>query len=354
MSSDYFINGLISWYEREHRLLPWRESSDPYQIWLSEIMLQQTQVRQALPYYHAFTEAFPDIHSLAGAADDTVLRLWQGLGYYSRARNMHQCAKIVVKNYSGVFPDTYQELLKLPGIGKYTAAAIASIAFNEAVPVVDGNVYRVLSRLLGIFDDISSPQTFNTFFEISKKYISKNSPGIYNQALMELGALICSPRNPNCQQCPLASACYANLHQKQHELPVKTKKVVVKNRFLEYMVLEDAGRLALEKRTNGDIWEGLYDFPLIEQAETVSIEETIQDFLKKWPKLQPFIFQNVSKPYKHKLTHRVLHARFFYLKNSNENPPQTPDLPFNFYTIGEIQNMPKSKLVQDYLNDHIF
>ncbi|WP_375579469.1 A/G-specific adenine glycosylase [Marivirga tractuosa] len=242
-----FSNSLINWYKNNKRDLPWRNTTDPYKIWLSEIILQQTRVNQGLPYYNKFVSQYPKVLDLAKAPEDEVMRLWQGLGYYSRARNLHECAKSVVKDYNSEFPKAYNELLKLKGVGKYTAAAIASFAFEQAVPVVDGNVFRVLARYFDVSDDISQPKTFTKFFNIAKELIPDDYAASFNQAMMELGATICTPKKPDCENCPLSQECEARIHHKQSELPVKMKKIKIKNRYLYYLIWQHEEKLAMKK-----------------------------------------------------------------------------------------------------------
>ena len=261
---DLFANKLISWYQDNQRDLPWRHTRDPYKIWLSEVILQQTRVSQGLPYYQSFVAHFPEVFDLANATEQQVLRLWQGLGYYSRGRNLLKCARMVVEELDGKFPNNYMQLLELPGIGEYTAAAIASIAFKEAVPVVDGNVFRVVSRVLGISDDIAVASSRKVFFNYSKQLMMDAPPDLYNQAVMEFGALHCTPKQPKCDSCPLSLTCYAFQNSRQHQFPVKSKKVKVRNRDFYYLVIKSGASYLLNKRASGDIWQGLYDFYLIE------------------------------------------------------------------------------------------
>ncbi|EIM77673.1 A/G-specific adenine glycosylase [Nitritalea halalkaliphila LW7] len=247
--------------------MPWRNTRSPYFIWLSEVILQQTRVAQGLPYFEKFVAAFPDVFALAAAPEDEVLRLWQGLGYYSRARNLHRCAQEVVEKHHGEFPATAAALRRLPGIGPYTAAAIASFAFGEAAPVVDGNVYRVLARYLGIQEDISRPSTYKVFEQAARELMQGTDPGLFNQAIMEFGSLQCSPKDPGCMHCPLQAACYAFQHGQVTALPVKSGKVKVRERFFYYSFIRCAGQVLLSKRGAGDIWEGLYELPLREMEE---------------------------------------------------------------------------------------
>jgi A/G-specific adenine glycosylase len=340
-----FSENLIRWYFTNKRELPWRETKDPYKIWLSEVILQQTRVAQGLPYYEKFVEQYPSIELLANADEKDVLRLWQGLGYYSRARNMHATAKIVVQDFGGKFPNTYEGLLKLKGIGPYTAAAIASFAFNEKVAVVDGNVYRVLARVFGVETDISSHEAKKIFSELANELISDESPSIYNQAIMEFGATHCMPANPACMFCVFHYDCVANATGRQNVLPIKTKKVKVKNRFFNYFVIEKDNQFLMNQRTEKDIWSGLYDFYLVESKDKLAELDVIEnDFLQKI--LSKSIIKNVSENFKHILTHQRIEAKFWHLVlnhdvNVNDN--------YRFYTLQEIEALPKPILIEKYL-----
>lgn len=260
-----FAKRLTDWYLQNKRDLPWRETVDPYKIWLSEIMLQQTRVSQGMPYYFAFTEAFPTVFDLANADEQQVLKLWQGLGYYSRARNLHATAKTIAFDYAGNFPESYKELLHLKGVGNYTAAAIASFSRGEAVPVVDGNVFRVLARYFDVETDIASPKAKKEFAALAFELMPKDNPAIFNQAIMEFGALQCVPKNPDCALCPMNDSCLALQKGKVDKLPVKLKKQKVTNRYFNYLVYRDNKRnTLLRKREGKGIWQNLYEFPLIE------------------------------------------------------------------------------------------
>ena len=243
------------WYNKNKRNLPWRETSNPYNIWLSEIILQQTRVEQGLPYYYKFIESYQTITDFANANLNDILKLWQGLGYYSRARNMHIAAQYIRDNNKGEFPDNYNELVKLKGIGPYTAAAIASFAFNEKKAVVDGNVYRVIARFDGIYTDINSTIGKHEFAKIADELLDINNPAIHNQAMMELGAMVCKPQNPDCENCPISNNCFAFLNNEQKNLPVKIKKVKVKTRFFNYLIFDYYGNTYLNQRGANDIWQ---------------------------------------------------------------------------------------------------
>ena len=354
MTKDFFNSQILDWYSRNMRDLPWRKSRNPYQIWLSEIILQQTRVNQGLPYYLKFVETYPTVHDLANADEREVLRVWQGLGYYSRARNLHKCAKIISENHNGNFPNTYNELLKLPGIGNYTAAAIASIAFGEKVAVVDGNVYRVLSRIYGIDDDISSGKGQKVFQEKANELISENQPDEFNQALMEFGALQCVPKNPDCIICPFSADCFAKESNMQADLPVKIKKVKVRKRYFHYIAFEAEGKLALKERSDSDIWRGLYDFHLIESDQKQDWDALSGADLIKSIKSQVVAIDE-SPEYKHILTHQRIFATFYTVKlKTNADIKVLTDCDLGFYNLDEVLELPKPVLVSTYLNETFF
>ncbi|MBK6829719.1 MAG: A/G-specific adenine glycosylase [Flavobacteriales bacterium] len=264
MSRAWFTKALLPWYAEHKRPLPWRETRDPYRIWLSEVILQQTRVEQGREYWHRFVETYPTVAELAAATEDQVLRLWQGLGYYSRARNLRTAAKQVVEEHMGGFPDSYEGLKGLKGVGEYTAAAIGSIAFGLVEPVVDGNVYRVLARVFGIDTPIDSTAGRKQFRELAAALIDHEQPGEHNQAVMELGATVCTPLKPTCGECPLARKCIARATDRIDKLPVKTGKTKVRTRHFNYLHIERGDKTFLRKRTGKDIWHGLYELPLIE------------------------------------------------------------------------------------------
>jgi len=310
-----FSEIIVKWYGENKRDLPWRGTVDAYKIWLSEIILQQTRVNQGMPYYYKFTERYDTITSLANAPEDEIMKLWQGLGYYSRARNMHAAAKMVAGQYNGIFPGTYKEILQLKGIGKYTAAAIASLAFNEAVPVVDGNVYRVLSRCFGIDEPIDTGKGQKAFYELAEQLIDHSRPGIYNQAVMEFGALYCKPQNPDCASCVLNGICIAFKQKKVAQLPVKAKKVQVKKRFFNYIYFDKPGDTFIQKRTGKDIWINLYELPLIETREPVSDKNVLamHEGFKNLVAGQNIKFIKNAYRQVHKLTHRDIEAVFWHV-----------------------------------------
>ena len=312
-----FSKNLIQWYLQNKRDLPWRNISDPYTIWLSEIMLQQTRVAQGLPYYLRFIDAFPSVFDLANASEEEVLKLWQGLGYYSRARNLHKTAKQVAFELNGEFPKTYTELLQLKGVGEYTAAAIASFAYNEVVPVVDGNVFRVLSRYFDIETDISLATTKKEFIALAAALIPNYNPALFNQAIMEFGALQCVPKNPDCSSCIFNDSCLALQKKKVALLPVKSKKTKITHRHFNYLVFSDEKKNTLiNKRTLKGIWHNLYEFPLIE-TEKLEDEITVFEMIKN----QVFVKNTIQhiqlynpESIVHKLSHQHLYIKFWKIK----------------------------------------
>jgi A/G-specific adenine glycosylase len=309
-----FSNSLTLWYLQNKRDLPWRNTTDPYQIWLSEIMLQQTRVAQGLPYFLNFIDKFPTVFDLANATEEAVLKNWQGLGYYSRARNLHATAKYIAFDCNGKFPNTFSELIKLKGIGDYTAAAIASFSFNEVVPVVDGNVYRVLSRYFGIDTDITSNPAKKEFFDLASELISKKNPALFNQSIMEFGALQCVPKNPDCSVCVFNTSCIALQKKKINQLPVKLKKTKVTKRFLNYIIIADEDQKTIvQKRTEKGIWQNLYEFPFIETDKEEGfdvINFEIQHKVFKENKILSVEEIN-EKSILHKLSHQHLQIKFW-------------------------------------------
>jgi A/G-specific adenine glycosylase len=304
-----FAQQILSWYECNRRKLPWRGSRDPYRIWLSEVILQQTRVDQGRDYYVRFIEFFPTVYDLARASEQMVLNLWQGLGYYSRARNMHAAAHQILENYGGEFPDSYEELLKLKGVGEYTAAAIASIAFGEPVPVVDGNVKRLFSRMHGLED--TGGKLYNEVKEMMKGSIDPLRAGDFNQAVMEFGALQCVPKNPQCENCIFNTSCHAYRHGMVERLPAREARKAPRKRFFSYLVIRpDEDSVIMKKRNDKDIWENLYEFPLIESDRAMENKELLREpDLLKWFGAGTAI-EKSSKTYKHQLSHQTIFARF--------------------------------------------
>jgi A/G-specific adenine glycosylase len=303
---------LITWYKKHKRDLPWRNINDPYKIWLSEIILQQTQVIQGLNYYIKFTETFPTVIDLANAPEDKVMRLWQGLGYYSRARNLHAAAKTIKINHKGKFPNTYESIKELKGVGDYTAAAISSFAFGLPHAVVDGNVYRVLSRLFNIDTPINSTKGKKDFQFLADELLNKKQPALHNSAIMEFGALWCKPKNPKCEDCPLQEHCLAFSNNTVALLPVKDKKIKIKNRYLHYFIFNYKNNVYVQKRTEKDIWQNLYEFYLIETSEPTSAEQLLKNKTLK-ALVNDYKVVSVVPTKKHILSHQHLYATFYEL-----------------------------------------
>lgn len=347
MEARYFSSKIVEWYNLHKRSLPWRNTKDPYKIWLSEIMLQQTRVRQGLPYYKKFVSEFPTVHALAAAPLQNVLRLWQGLGYYTRARNLHACAKEVVHKYNGKFPNTVEELKSLPGIGDYTAAAIASISFNKPVAVVDGNVFRVLARVFGCETPINRPEGKKYFSSLANTLINNDQPASYNQAVMEFGALHCTPKNPQCTECVFKSGCMAFNHDLQAVLPVKIQNKKNRRRHFNYFVVKKGNSLLLNHRNGKDIWHGLYDFYLIETGRSVKPETLLQKdaFLKTLT----FTSVTTSTLYKHILSHQTIFSKMTLVELS-ERPSSLPKS-LKFYSFKKIPDLPKPVLISRFLHD---
>lgn len=293
---SFFSNEIISWYEKNARMLPWRETNNAYLIWLSEIILQQTRVAQGLPYYTKFVQHFPDLESFANADENDILTLWQGLGYYSRARNMHKCAQVIQSEHNGVFPSSYIQLLKLPGIGPYTAAAIASFAFQESVAVVDGNVIRLVSRYLGIQEAVNEKSTLQKINNFVQREIKGEKPNLFNQSIMEMGSLICTPKLTKCNECCLALNCLALKQNKVKEIPFKSTKTKVRKRYFNYFIVED--QLHLNQRTGKGIWQNLYEFPMLESNRSENKRNAI-----------------LVDTFNHQLSHQRIEAKLWIVNN---------------------------------------
>lgn len=342
---------LFNWYAQNRRDLPWRNNPSPYQVWISEVILQQTRVSQGLDYYLRFIEKWPDVEALAQASEKDVLKMWQGLGYYSRARNLLQCAKQVVAQFGGSFPTDYEQLKQLKGIGEYTAAAIASIAFNLPCAVVDGNVYRVLSRLFDIDTPININEGQKLFAQLANELLNHEQPALHNQAMMEFGALQCTPKNPNCLLCPMQAQCLAFERQTVMQRPVKLAKTKVTTLYLNYLVLKWEDKICLHKRSDKGIWRNLYDFPCIESKEPMSVEEVLSSReLRQLIGNVQFAVSKTSPTFTHKLTHRTLLAQFIEIKLSQEMPPiETKDI--FLARERELENYPIPRLIDLYLNN---
>ena len=348
---DFIHDTLINWFAENRRDLPWRHNPTPYQVWLSEIILQQTRVNQGWDYYLRFVEKWPTVNDLANATEEEVLKMWQGLGYYSRARNLHQCAKQIVEQYGGQFPADFEKLKQLKGIGDYTAAAIASIAFDLPHAVVDGNVYRVLSRLFDIDTPININEGQTVFAKIADDLLNREQPGLHNQAMMEFGALQCTPKNPNCLLCPLQAQCLAFANQTVMQRPVKLQKLKVTTRHFNYLVFRIEGNVYLHKRSGNDIWKNLYDFPCIESENPMTVEEVIAS--EKFQQLienKSFTIIKTSPTFTHKLTHRTIIAQFIEIKLEEKLLRiETNDLFLARET--DLGNFPIPRLIDLYLNN---
>jgi len=313
-----FARSIISWYKSNKRELPWRETNDPYKIWISEVILQQTRIAQGLSYYNKFIEQFPDVGSLANAHEQTVLKVWQGLGYYSRARNLQYAAKQVMNQFGGKMPKNREDLLQLKGVGPYTSAAIASISYGLSHAAIDGNAYRVLSRCFNIKTPIDISIGQKEFELLGNELMVNAPPADFNQAVMELGALVCSPTSPLCNECPLFSLCQARENRSIHLFPIKSKKTILRKRYLNYLVIYDKNNVALTKRNKKDIWQGLYEFPLLESKKLLSTMEITKELADRDLCFETEVSQ--GNDLKHLLTHQELYVRFFYLKLPSETP----------------------------------
>jgi A/G-specific adenine glycosylase len=352
-SPSFLAQALLAWYPRHRRDLPWRHTRDPYAIWLSEVILQQTRVAQGLPYYLDFLTSYPTVHDLAAAPEQEVLRHWQGLGYYSRARNMHHTAQQVVSEFGGQFPSTYAGLRQLKGVGPYTAAAIASFAFDEAVAVLDGNVFRVLARVFGLHSDIAAPSSRKEFQALADQHLPPAHAAEFNQAVMEFGALQCTPAKPDCLFCPLQSQCWAFQHGQVALLPVKSKAKASRTRYFHYLVLRHGEQLYLKERLAGDIWQGLYDFAL---AETDSADLPAAEVLRHVEALggqydATHVAEDLPAPtLRHVLSHQKLEARFHAVPLAAPLPETAlRDTGLRAYSATQIEALPKPVLISNYL-----
>lgn len=346
--NDPFIKqfrfSLLAWYEEKARVLPWRNTQDPYLIWISEIILQQTRVVQGLDYYQRFIQRFPDIATLAQADEQEVLKYWQGLGYYSRARNLHASAKIIVERFGGVFPTLYREVITLKGIGEYTAAAICSFAYNAPYAVIDGNVYRFLSRFFAIDLPIDSGEGKKTFASLASTLLHPQYPALHNQAMMEVGATLCTPARPNCAECPFADQCKARAEKKQDKYPVKRTKTKVSDRYFHYFFIRWGDQIYLHKRTDKDIWQNLYEFPLVEAADA---QERPDKAVAQWLQVDESDLTLVPTfTLRHVLSHCIIHASFYELTLTS-TPPNT--IPGEAVSLDRLTDYPISRLIQLYL-----
>jgi A/G-specific adenine glycosylase len=351
-----FSEILLGWYSKNKRDLPWRQTRDPYKIWLSEIIMQQTRVEQGLSYYLKFVKKYPEIKSLANAKEEDVLRLWQGLGYYSRARNLHNTANSIVKDFNGQFPETYSGLIKLKGIGEYTAAAIVSLAYNQVYPVADGNVIRFLSRYFGIKTPVNSEQGKKEILGLAGNLIDTKLPGEFNQAIMEFGALYCKPKYPDCKDCVFNSECLAFKQNFIDVIPVKIRRTSRKKRYFHYLVITGRNNsIYLKQRTENDIWRNLYDFPLLEKETKTTTNKLMKEISER-------LFVNINEvdlavpiEYKHVLTHQIIFARFYKIEipeatHFNRIPSL---LKVNMIQVDttEIHNYPVPRLMEKFLKN---
>ena len=347
---DEICHNLFSWYHEHKRDLPWRATRNPYKIWISEVILQQTRVAQGYDYFVRFIERFPTVEALAEAPEDEVMRMWQGLGYYSRARNLHAAAKQVVA--MGGFPTTYEAIRSLKGVGDYTAAAVASFAFDVPRAAVDGNVCRVWSRVFGIYSPIDSVQGKRLITDIAQTLLPEVHAALYNQAVMEFGALQCVPRNPHCSECPLAHKCMALATGRVEELPMKSHKTKVTPRYMHYLYIHNTEGLLLHKRTANDIWQNLYELPLIETSESIDVDTLLQhaDF-QVWHSLIPYyIYRGHVGGIKHVLSHRVLHATFYAIEVQGHLPQPEG---YVYVPFAALNDYALPRLIERYLAERI-
>lgn len=345
----HFSQNLIKWYSINKRPLPWRETINPYFIWLSEIILQQTQIKQGLPYYLSFTKMYPTIFDLANATETQVLNLWQGLGYYSRARNLHFTANYIANELNGIFPDNYKDLLKLKGVGDYTASAIASICFSEPTPVVDGNVYRFLSRYFGIKTPINSSKAKKEFKNLAQELIDVKNPAEFNQAIMEFGARQCKPQNPNCDTCPFCSSCVALQKSLIKELPVKLKKIKISKRYFNFIVFVSEDRKTiLEQRNEKGIWQKLYQFPLVETSNDANLESLQKEsaFINLVNSIEYSVSLFNQDAIVHKLSHQHLYTKFWIVN--------LKALPKTGIQSKKVRDYPVPTLINNFINEFNF
>jgi A/G-specific adenine glycosylase len=348
--NQYFQNRLFLWNKHQNkRLMPWKAEKDPYKIWLSEIILQQTRVEQGWDYYNRFVLAFPDIKKLAAAAEQKVFKLWEGLGYYTRCKNLIATAKFIAKERQGKFPDNYTDILNLKGIGPYTAAAIASFAYNLPHAVVDGNVFRVLSRFFGIDIAVDSTNGKNVFTALAESLLDKKQPGIYNQAIMDFGAVVCKPKNPVCTACPLKAKCAAYLEERVDELPVKAGKMIKKQRWFYYFIIGYREKIYVRKRAAKGIWENLFEFVLLETDKAYTVDEIMNAaFITNITRNKKPAVLHRSKMYKQQLTHQTIHGNFIQL--TVHSKPSLAD--YEAVTYKQLVKLPFPRLITAYLAEN--
>lgn len=352
-SDDWTIsNTLIKWYLTNKRALPWRETRDPYIIWISEIILQQTRVAQGMDYFYRFIERFPDVTALATADEDEVLKYWQGLGYYSRARNLHAAAQMVMNEYEGKFPSSYKNVLSLKGIGEYTAAAIVSAAWGQPYAVVDGNVYRVLSRLFALDTPIDSTKGKKEFAQLATKLLNPAEARLHNQAIMEFGALQCVPQKPDCDSCVLQAKCLAYAFNAVQSLPVKQHKAKTRNRYFHYFHIVYDNTTWIHRRTSGDIWTGLYEFPLIETDEPTDFATLQQSgaFRRLFDDAGEMRITIRRPKEKHILSHQILDITFYRVEIEKKTATLTSYLPVR---REELDMYAVPRIIHLYLEDQV-
>ena len=342
-----FSDELVQWYLKNKRELPWRNTTDAYVIWLSEIILQQTRVEQGMPYFYRFVEKYPDVKAFAAADEGDILNLWQGLGYYSRGRNMLKTARQVVEEYGGTFPIRYEQLITLKGIGEYTASAISSFSANEAKAVVDGNVFRVLARYFGIGEPINSTKGKKIFQDIANDLLNKEHPGLHNQAMMEFGAMLCKPKNPDCERCPVRTGCYAFNNNAIAILPQKLKTVKIRERFFNYILVTDGDTILMNRRDEKDIWANMYDLPLIETSAPLAPSEVIA-----LPQVKEFFGDNIRIKEtftikKHVLTHQHLHVQFIQIADT----PIKLEQKWFYSNVKNLEKLAMPKIIFIFINN---
>jgi A/G-specific adenine glycosylase len=315
---------LLKWNRlQNNRQMPWKGEKDPYKIWLSEIILQQTRVEQGMDYYRRFIQKFPDVHKLAKAEDQVIFKLWEGLGYYTRCRNLIAAARYISKELNGKFPSTYEEINALKGVGPYTASAISSFAFNLPYAVVDGNVFRILARVFGVYKPIDATEGKKYFAQLANDLLDKTQAGTYNQAIMDFGAVVCKPSAPLCNECVFNKTCFAFLKKKVSELPVKGKKISIKKRWFYYLVMQQENEMAVRQRTGKDIWNQLYEFPMLEKDRETSIEAILREAEKSgWLSKKKYEVVTISPLFKQKLSHQLIAGQFIKIKLQKKGMPK--------------------------------
>jgi A/G-specific adenine glycosylase len=345
-----FSERILAWYSTHKRALPWRETKNPYVIWLSEIILQQTRVEQGMPYFLRFVENYPNVTKFANADEADILRLWQGLGYYSRARNMHKASKQVIDLHKGVFPVDYHDLLKLPGVGEYTAAAISSFANNQPYAVLDGNVFRVLARYFGIHEPINSTAGKKIFANLAEEMLDLNHPAEYNQAIMDFGSMQCKPKNPNCEECILRLDCVAYQDNLVDQLPQKIKAKKSRDRFFHYFIVQKEDSVLMSQRTEGDVWANLFEFPMIETTTDLNVAELVQmkEYQEAFGNIQPI---QIKGQIKHILSHQNIFAKFYTLNIDNMELGKKSH--WNYCLLENLDKLAKHKLISSFV-EHYF